>query len=477
VIYSSYEFMLLFPTFLALFYSARTTLGQNIFLLIVSIGFLAFAGLWNLLPVTLVICSVALYWCFARLCPFGRWGVTTIVTLLLLNLAYFKYRGLLATSFGIHLPVPDALMLVIPLGISFYTFEAISAVVDLRRRKVTAGGVEWPLFIMFFPHLIAGPIIRFHQLRPQFDNKKVFCRRNLGIGLQLFAVGFVKKLAADPLGQIIDPVWSAPSAASASTLALALVGFYVQLYLDFSGYTDMGRGIGRMMGYRLPVNFRGPYLAVTPGEFYQRWHVTLSNWIRVFVFDTMSLAVLRRVRNRKAQKYALLPVVLVVMALFGLWHGGAWHYVLFGVLQGLIIIAWTATTGGNSPKTITMTVVSTVLLQVSWAVSLVFFRASNLPEVSHFIGGLFLPGGQTDDLIGYVLPAFAGTLAVQAIDYSVQRRPIARSLIMLRSTWLGMALMMGVLGGAVWLRAILEFHHLTTGQAGTTTAPFIYFNF
>jgi alginate O-acetyltransferase complex protein AlgI len=477
VIYSSYEVLLLFPTFLVLFYSARTALGQNIFLLITSVGFLAFAGAWNLLPVAFVIFSVSLYRHCDRRRASNHWDMTVIIVLLLINLSYFKYRGLLASGFGIHLLIPDALALVIPLGISFYTFEAISAVIDLRHRKITVTGIDWPLFIMFFPHLIAGPIIRFHQLKSQFDYKKVFCLRNIGIGLQLFTVGFVKKLAADPLGQLIDPVWSAPRTASASALALALVGFYIQLYLDFSGYTDMGRGIARMMGYRLPVNFRGPYLAVTPGEFYQRWHVTLSNWIRVFVFDTMSLAVLRRVRNRKLQNYALLLVVLVVMALFGLWHGGAWHYIIFGVLQGFVIITWTAVTGGRRPKTMTMIVISTVLLQASWAASLIFFRADNLPDAAHFIGGLFSPGGHSTDLLCFVLPAFIGTLAIQAVDYSIARRPIARSLIMLRSTGFGLLLMTIVLACAMWLRATLEFHHLTTGEAGTATAPFIYFNF
>jgi alginate O-acetyltransferase complex protein AlgI len=477
VIYSSYEFLLFFPIFLVLFYSARTTFGQNVFLLIVSVGFLAWGGLWNLLPVSLVIFSVAFYWFFDRLRPSSRWGLALIITFLLADLAYFKYRNLLSTTVGIHLPVPGPLMFVIPLGISFYTFEAISAVVDLRRRKLLVGRIDWPLFIMFFPHLIAGPIIRFHQLKPQFDYRKAFCTRNLGIGFQLFTVGFIKKFAADPLGQIIDPVWSAPSYASASALALALVGFYAQLYLDFSGYTDMGRGIARMMNYRLPVNFRGPYLAASPGEFYLRWHVTLSNWIRVFVFETMSIAVLRRVRGRKLQNYALLLIVLIVMALFGLWHGGAWHYVLFGMLQGVIIIAWTTVTKAKSQKAVAAMLFSVVLLQVSWAASLIFFRADDVSSAGHFIGGLFLSGGRSYDHLGFVIPALAGTLAVQAVDYFVTRRPLARCLIMLRSTRLGMTLMLAAFAAAMWVRATLDFHHLTTGAAGAPVAPFIYFNF
>jgi alginate O-acetyltransferase complex protein AlgI len=477
VIYSSYQFIFLFPTCLTLFYSARTLVGQNRFLLVCSIAFLAAGGLWNLLPVTLVIGAVALYWFLDRLQPTGRWGLAAIITFLLVHLAYFKYRNVLSLGMGIQLPVPTALLFVIPLGISFYTFEAISAAVDLRRRKTAVGGIDWPLFIMFFPHLIAGPIIRFHQLKPQFESRKVLSQRNLGIGLQLFTLGFIKKLTADPLGQTINPIWNAPHHASAWALLVALVGFYVQLFLDFSGYTDMGRGIARMMGFRLPVNFRAPYFAASPSEFYQRWHITLSNWIRVFLFDTLSLAVLRRISRRKMQKYGLSFVVLIVMALFGLWHGGAWHYVLFGVTQGLIIVGWTTVTGGKPPKHIVARIASILILQLSWAASLTLFRANDVSEAGQFICGLISSGGRNYDHLQYVLAVLAGTLLLQGVDYCVADRPLARVLIFLRSTRLGMAVILMFLLAALWIKATLDFHHLTIGLSGVNTAPFIYFNF
>ena len=277
-------------------------------------------------------------------------ALAALIVFLVAQLAYFRYRAFLSGILAVDIPAPALLYWLTPLGISFYTFEAISAAVDLHRRRQSVKLMTWSLFVMFLPHLVAGPIVRYRQLVPQFTGTKAWRSRNFGIGLHFFTIGFGKKLVADSLGQIIDPFWAAPSQSSGAALLLALIGFFCQLYLDFSGYTDMGRGIARTLGYRLPLNFRAPAFSVTPSEFYQRWHVSLSSWIRTFVYDTLAVAVLRRVRSRKLQNYALLLVILLVMAFFGLWHGSAWHYVLFGVTQGLVIIAWQGFDRGRPAK-------------------------------------------------------------------------------------------------------------------------------
>ena len=151
---------------------------------------------------------------------------------------------------------------------------------------------------MFLPHLIAGPIVRLRQFcRKSTSGKRVPLAESRRSACICSPSASPKKLAADPLGRIIEPVWAAPAQASSGALLLALLGFSAQLYLDFSGYTDMGRGIARMLGFRLPINFRAPFFAHTPAEFYQRWHVSLSNWIRIFVYDTLAVAVFRRVRG------------------------------------------------------------------------------------------------------------------------------------------------------------------------------------
>jgi alginate O-acetyltransferase complex protein AlgI len=479
MIYSNYEFLLLLPAFLVWYYSARTLLAQKLVILAGSMAFLAWTGIWHLAVAAAVI-GVA----FAFLAANYRWrvgraGLAVVIVVLIGNLAYFKYRGFLASSFGISLPAPSVIAWLLPLGISFYTFEAISAVIDLNRRRTAVEPLNWSLFIMFFPHLIAGPIVRYRQLVPQFTAAKVLNSRNLQIGLHFFVIGFLKKLAADPLGHIIEPVWASPSQATAGALVLALLGFYVQVYLDFSGYTDMGRGIARMMGYRLPLNFRAPFLAASPGEFFQRWHVSLSSWIRTFVYDTLAIAMMRRIPNRRIQPYALMIVILIVMALFGLWHGAAWHFVLFGIALGLMIVGWTAVTKGRPPKTVAGLLCSIVLLQLAWIVSLVLFRADNLTAVGQFYAGLFRFGPLNYADLRWSLVALAATFVVQGIDYSVRRRPVASMLIALRSTRAGALVVLALFAFGLALKVHSDDNRLASLSDRTTlpTTGFIYFRF
>ncbi len=301
--------------------------------------------------------------------------------------------------------------------------------VDTKRRPIRPTLLNWGLFIMFLPHLIAGPIVRLRQLMPQIDQRRVFQWRNLSIGLHLFTVGFAKKLAADPLGRIIEPVWAAPAQASSGALLLALLGFSAQLYLDFSGYTDMGRGIARMLGFRLPINFRAPFFAHTPAEFYQRWHVSLSNWIRIFVYDTLAVAVFRRVRGRRRQNHALFAVILLVMAIFGLWHGSAWHFVMFGVVQGLVIAGWAAVTKGRAPRiTARLADKHLGLLQASWLVSLVLFRAASLATAGGYLLGLVDRGTWVSPDLSWCVAGMLAAILLQAVEYHVRRRPAREGL-------------------------------------------------
>jgi alginate O-acetyltransferase complex protein AlgI len=388
MIYSNYDFMLAFSAFIVWFYNATSARQQGLLLLFASTVFLAWTSVWNLLPVAIVIIATFIYFRFDSTRP-SRSGFVAIIVLLVINLAYFKYRGFIADSFGFTLPIPDRLSYFIPLGISFYTFEAISAVVDVRRKRLPTEGMKWSLFIMLFPHLIAGPIVRYRQLYPQFGTLKKFASRNLMIGMHLFTLGFIKKLAADPLGFIIDPVWAAPSQAPPSALLLALLGFYVQLYLDFSGYTDMGRGVARMMGFRLPINFRAPFLAASPAEFYQRWHVSLSSWIRTFVYDTLAVAVLRRV-SRSFHSYALLVVVLVVMMISGLWHGANWTFIAWGAFHGvalLINVAFRQVRGPVQPGRVGM-FFGWLLTFAVFTIGMVLFRAPNFAAAGRVLGAM-----------------------------------------------------------------------------------------
>jgi alginate O-acetyltransferase complex protein AlgI len=478
LIYSEYDFLFLFPFFFVVFYSSISVAWQSALLLVGSAIFLGWTGYGNLLVAAGSVLFVLFYFKIAERFQTGKASMGAVIVLLVASLAYFKYRVFISDLTGIFIPAPTFIGWIIPLGISFYTFEAISAVIDLRRRRQTPGALNWSLFILFFPHLIAGPIVRYRQLSPQFETAKPLIWRNVNIGFHLFTLGFLKKLAADPIGQLIDPVWAAPAQASGVDLALALLGFYVQIYLDFSGYTDMGRGVARMLGYRLPINFRAPFFAASPPDLFRRWHVSLSSWIRTFVYETLAVAVLRRVRSRTRQNWSLLVVVILVMAIFGLWHGAAWHFVVFGIWLGVLVVGWQIVTKGKMPKTRGKWILSVVILQLCWFVGLILFRSDDLVKAGQFFAGLGStePSGGGYGPLYWCLAAVAGAFAVQLIDYYATTRPVAARLLWLRADFRGFLLVLAVFAASLsW-----KIDHDADVFAGAASGPregFIYFRF
>jgi alginate O-acetyltransferase complex protein AlgI len=211
MIYSNYDFLLLLPLLITIFYSTKIEHVQLAILLGASAIFLVWTTLWNLLPVVIVIAIVYAYLRLDERRRLPTAALAALVVFLVAQLAYFRYRAFLSGILAVDIPAPALLYWLTPLGISFYTFEAISAAVDLHRRRQPVKLMTWSLFIMFLPHLVAGPIVRYRQLVPQFTGIKAWRSRNFGIGLHFFTIGFGKKLVADSLGQIIDPFWAAPS--------------------------------------------------------------------------------------------------------------------------------------------------------------------------------------------------------------------------------------------------------------------------
>src|SRR5262245_1692509 len=204
-------------------------------------------------------------------------------------LAYFKYANFFLASAAallrqLGLPAQDrALAIVLPLGISFYTFEAISYVVEVYRGRVRAvrNPLDYALYIMFFPHLIAGPIVRPADFLPQLARPKRWDWDRMQLGVQFFLVGLFKKaVLADHLATVADPVFAAPSDWGSDAVWLGVLSYAGQIYCDFSGYSDMAVGLAHMLGFKLPANFRRPYFAVGLGDFWRRWHISLSSWLR-----------------------------------------------------------------------------------------------------------------------------------------------------------------------------------------------------
>ena len=258
-------------------------------------------------------------------------------------LGYFKYAVFTLDTFnalaGTGLPVPEVAL---PIGISFFTFTQIAWLVDMRSMPKRPEPWDYLLFVTFFPHLIAGPILHHAEMMPQFNRlatagRKLFLSRlstHMAVGVTIFVIGLFKKVViADGCAGISNPIFEAAS--SGTTVGTvqawcAALGFSMQIYFDFSGYSDMAVGLARMFGIRLPINFFSPYKATSIVEFWRRWHMTLSRWLRDYVYIPLGGS-----RKGPARRYVNL---MATMLIGGLWHGAAWSFVLWGAIHGIALV-------------------------------------------------------------------------------------------------------------------------------------------
>lgn len=265
-------------------------------------------------------------------------------------LGFFKYFNFFADSLagllqvvGVDTPVRH-LNIILPVGISFYTFQTMSYTLDIYRRqlKPTRNFLDFAAFVSFFPQLVAGPIERAAKLLPQIEQPRTIRRGDMESGAWLVVWGLFKKcVVADNLAVLVDGVFGAETATGAAAL-LALYAFAFQIYCDFSGYSDIARGLARWMGIELMLNFNNPYFAVNPKEFWARWHISLSSWLRDYLY--ISLGGNRRGRGRRYANLAL------TMLLGGLWHGAAWTFVVWGAFHGLLLVVYHAWASRFAPK-------------------------------------------------------------------------------------------------------------------------------
>ena len=321
--------------------------------------------------------------------------VSIVVNLGLLG--FFKYAdfaltnvNFLLTRFGLD-PMP-LLGLLLPVGISFYTFQTLSYTIDVYRgqMKATRDFGAFALYVAYFPQLVAGPIERAKHLLPQLSEKQKVSRADMELGFQRVLWGLLKKVVfADRLGLMVNAVYANPGEASSPVLVVATLCFTFQIYLDFSGYCDIALGVSRMMGVKLSENFKWPYLARDPSEFWSRWHVTLTNWFTDYVF--MPLVGANRLKLSR-----VVPATVLTMVLIGLWHGAAWHFVVFGLLNGVSLAGYQAARallprkkrGPLLGRRWWSRPVSIAMMVPPVGLAMIFFRAPDVRTGVRIIGGI-----------------------------------------------------------------------------------------
>ena len=335
-----------FVVFFAVVYAVYRLLGhraQNLWLLAASYYFYA---VWDWRFTGLLAASTLVsYWAAAAL---GRPAVRasratslrvlwTALGFLLAVLGFFKYAGFFVDSAAralstIGFDVGDpVLAIVLPLGISFYTFMAMAYVVDVYRGDMAPVDslVDYALFVAYFPHLVAGPILRAPALMPQFAAPRTIGREDLSTGAWLIATGLFKKIVvADNLSPMVDAVFAPAFPAAGGDVLIATYAFALQIYGDFAGYSDMARGLSQLFGIELNVNFRFPYAVTNPREFWRHWHISLSTWLRDYLYKPLG--------GSRGGRWATNRNLLITMVLGGLWHGAAWSFVLWGAYQGVV---------------------------------------------------------------------------------------------------------------------------------------------
>jgi alginate O-acetyltransferase complex protein AlgI len=254
-------------------------------------------------------------------------------------LAFFKYTNFLLETthglfngLGIQLNLPHALQILLPLGISFYTFEAISYMVDVYRGKEPAPNwLQYNFYIMYFPHLISGPIVRFAELFPQYQQPlERPSMQRMAKGFELLLLGFLfKVLLADTVAPLADKVFLVPSEFSTLSAYIAALAFTVQIYFDFMGYTHIARGASLLFNIEMPLNFNHPYVATNISNFWERWHISLSSWIRDYLYFPLG--------GSRGTLFATVCNLMITMLICGAWHGAGWTFIIWGAYHGFLL--------------------------------------------------------------------------------------------------------------------------------------------
>jgi alginate O-acetyltransferase complex protein AlgI len=464
VLFNSFVFLGLFlPITYVVFWLLRTANARYIWLAIT--GYV-FYGYWDPRFCLLMAFSTAVSFSaglgFLRWTDPGRRRLCLIVpiTVDLALLGFFKYANFVVQSFAdfatalgsdVH---PPHWNIILPVGISFYTFHTITYIVDSYRGVIrpTRNLFEFSAYVSLFSQLVAGPIVRFRQIEEDLEQLgKADRTRWLGIGISFFIIGLVEKvIVADSLAAFVDPALEAYQGLSTAGAWLAMLAYTFQLYFDFAGYSDMAIGLGYMFGLRIPINFNSPYKALDPSDFWRRWHISLSSCLRDYVYIPLG-------GNRQGEANARRNIMLT-MLIGGLWHGANWTFVFWGAYHGLLLVAhrqW-ASQWAALPAVVRQSAMFLAAV-IGW----VFFRSTDFSMAGTLLGKMFAPvaGATVPNPLALIALLLAGAwwamIGPNAIDLHRDWRPRPRRAVALAAA-LGACLTM---------------------MLGSGSSPFLYFQF
>lgn len=473
MLFNSFIFLFAFlPVTYAVFWALRTARSRYIWLAVT--GYV-FYGYWDWRFCFLMLLSTTVSY-FAGL-QFLKWDDPVLharqrklllwvpITFDLMLLGFFKYANFgldstqsIARWMGHDLQLPH-LNVILPIGISFYTFHTISYIVDSYRRQIrpTRDFFEFAAYVSLFSQLVAGPIVRFRQIEEDLENIAGADRtRWLRLGVSFFLVGLVEKVViADSLAGFVDPALAQYQSLSTVGAWTAMLGYSMQLYFDFSGYSSMAVGLGYMFGLRIPQNFNSPYKALDPSDFWKRWHISLSTCMRDYLYIPFG--------GNRGPKWKVARNLMLTMLIGGLWHGASWTFVAWGGYHGILLITYQryARVWDRVPA-----VGRRVAMLFAATAGWVFFRAHDFTMAASLFRTMFVPtGGAVPDQMRLVLPLLAAATAWAMVGpnaFDIGERLQARPAI---HAWARLALATAVFASTL---AII---------AGDRSSPFLYFQF
>ncbi len=415
MVFTSWAFVVFLAIVLIVLAFARRRASRQFFILISSVIFYGYWNKWYLL--LLATPSVIDYVCASHIAATNNhkqkkaWLIASLISNLGL-LGYFKYCNFFLANIGRILgrEIP-ALDILLPVGISFYTFKTLSYTIDVYRGEIEPCRAWWKyaMFVTYFPELVAGPIVRASIFLPQMTRSLRPSMKRAEVGIQLVLLGITKKLLiADRMAPFVDMVFKTPAAFSSFTVFTGVIAYSLQIYCDFSGYSDIAIGVSRIIGFDLPENFNMPYAATSVTEFWRRWHITLSSWLRDYLYIPIG-------GNRKGRVRTYVNLI-ITMLLGGLWHGANWTFVVWGLLHGFALAVHKLWNEHNGNWRVRIpNVVAWAITYAFTCVAWVFFRSLDFTTATLILRKL--AGLATGGVQYTYLPLFLLVPAVVAAHY------------------------------------------------------------